>query len=84
MTERARQSRWTWAAVAVGAIAVERLALLAVGRVPICTCGSVKLRHGVALGLENSRHVVDRYSLNVLMPLYPMDAVRRRQATGIR
>ena len=59
-----RRSRWTWAAIAAGAIAVQALVLWAMGRAPICTCGYVKLWHGVVLSAENSQHVFDWYSFS--------------------
>jgi hypothetical protein len=62
LTLPSRLSTRGWVVIALGLVALQIAALYALGRTPICNCGTIKLWQGAVNSSENSQQIFDWYS----------------------
>ncbi|MCV2867412.1 DUF2585 family protein [Defluviimonas sp. WL0002] len=81
-----KATRPYWIVLAIFTVAA--LWLLWAGRVPICTCGYVKLWHGETISSENSQHLTDWYTpshiLHGILFYLALWLIARRMSFGWR
>jgi len=62
MSRLYRSPNFIFIGVIIAIVVAQALVLWAMGRMPICECGYVKLWHGIVQSSENSQHIADWYT----------------------